>query len=300
MKHYLIILFTLLAASFSSISVASEVLPVKDTPAKTRPELQLANIYQPGINLQDYWVSEKLDGVRAYWDGKQLVSRQGNVFQAPQWFTDSLPESALDGELWIGRSQFEQVSGLVRRQIPDDALWLNVKYMVFDLPVSAFQGSVPESALSFDERLKHLEKIISSANAAHLQLIRQFKVTSQEALMNQLDDIVKQGGEGLMLHLGSSLYQSGRSDDLLKLKKYFDAEAVVVKQIPGKGKYRGMLGSLLVETKDKKLFKIGSGFTDAQRKNPPAIGSTITYKYFGLSSNGIPRFASFLRVRNKI
>jgi DNA ligase-1 len=255
---------------------------------KPKPGLLLANIYQSDIQLPNYWVSEKLDGVRAYWDGERLISRQGNVFQAPEWFIAPLPNIALDGELWLGRGKFELVSGIVRRQSPDKTDWLEVKFMIFDLP---------NHAGTFDKRLKRLEEIVTEIDAPHIQLVEQFKVASHEVLMKTLDDVVKQGAEGLMLHLASSVHKSGRSDDLLKLKKHFDAEAVVISHIPGKGKYEGMLGSMVVETADKKRFKIGSGFSDDERKTPPAIGSTITYKYFGLTRKGIPRFASFMRVR---
>ncbi len=279
MKLFFILLPFLLTPSFSHAS----------NPDDQTPELLLANIYQPGINLQDYWVSEKLDGVRAYWDGTHLISRQGNIYQAPAWFIAALPQIALDGELWIAREKFSQLSGLVRRQSPSDADWRDIKYMVFDLP-----GSDD----TFDERLKQLEQIIGSINAAHIQLIQQHKISSHEALMNKLDEIVQQGGEGLMLHRGSSKYINGRTDDLLKLKSYLDAEAVVIEHLPGSGKYKGMLGSMLVETADKKRFRIGTGFSDEERKNPPAIGSLVTYKYFGLTNNGIPRFASFVRVRD--
>ncbi len=273
-------LFTFLL--FSSFSFASS------TDQQT-PRLLLANIYQPGINLEDYWVSEKFDGVRAYWNGKHLMSRQGNIFHAPEWFTAVLPERALDGELWLGRGMFERLSGVVRRQSPDDSSWSGIKFLIFDLP--GHTGT-------FDERLKRLEEIVADTNMPHIQLVEQFKVSDHEALIKKLDELVKQGAEGLMLHLGSSLYKNGRYDDLLKLKKHFDAEAVVINYIPGKGKYEGMLGSVVVEMPDKQRFKIGTGFSDAERRNPPAIGSTITYKYFGLTKKGIPRFASFMRVRN--
>ena len=254
-----------------------------------KPNLLLANIYSTDIQLQNYWISEKLDGVRAFWNGANFVSRQGNVFHAPDWFTRALPEIELDGELWLGRGKFDQLSGLVRRESPDDADWGNIKFMIFELP---------NHAGSFDQRLKRLKAIVSEINAPHIQLVKQFKVASHDALNKKLDELVEQGAEGLMLHLGSSLYKSGRSDDLLKLKKYSDAEAVVIAHIPGKGKYKGMLGSILVETPDKRRFKIGTGFSDAERKNPPVIGATITYKYFGLTGKGIPRFASFMRVRD--
>lgn len=249
----------------------------------------LANIYSSDIQLQNYWISEKLDGVRAFWNGANFVSRQGNVFHAPVWFTRVLPKIELDGELWLGRGKFDQLSGLVRRDSPDDTDWQNIKFMIFELP---------NHAGSFDERLKRLKEIVADINAPHIQLVEQFKIANHEALNKKLDELVEQGAEGLMLHLASSLYKSGRSDDLLKLKKYMDAEAVVIGHLPGKGKYKGMLGSLEVETVDKRRFKIGSGFSDKERNNPPAIGSTITYKYFGLTGKGIPRFASFIRVRN--
>lgn len=253
------------------------------------PELLLANSYHSDIELQNYWVSEKYDGVRAYWNGVDFISRQGHIFPAPHWFKKPLPETALDGELWLGRGEFGALSGLVRRQSPDAEDWREIKFMVFDLP---------GSAEIFDRRLLQLKKIIADINAPHIQWVEQFKVASHEALAEMLDAVVAQGAEGLMLHRGSSQYQNGRSDDLLKLKKYSDAEAVVIGYLPGKGKYQGMLGSLEVETADKKRFKIGSGFSDAERKSPPAIGAIITYKYFGLTANGIPRFASFMRVRD--
>ena len=253
------------------------------------PDLLLANIFQSDIKLQNYWVSEKFDGVRAYWNGANFVSRQGNVFHAPEWFTGVLPKMALDGELWLGRGEFERLSGVVRRQSPDDSSWSGIKFMIFDLP--GHTGV-------FDERLKRLEEIVANIKTPHIQLVEQFKVPDHEALIKKLDDMVKQGAEGLMLHLGSSVYKNGRSDDLLKLKKHFDAEAVVIDYISGKGKYKGMLGSLEVETSEKTRFKIGSGFSDDERKHPPAIGSIVTYKYFGLTNKGIPRFASFVRVRH--
>lgn len=278
MKFYFV-LFLYLATSSFSFSSNND---------KEVPDLLLANIYRSGIKLQNYWISEKLDGVRAYWNGQHFISRQGNIFHAPEWFIKKLPETALDGELWLSRKKFEQLSGMVRRQSSNDSDWSHIKFMVFDLP---------DSPDTFNERLIQLRKIISGIHEPHIQLVKQFKISNHKILMKKLDDIVMQGGEGLMLHLGTSFYKNGRSDDLLKLKKYFDAEAVVIKYFQGKGKYKGMLGSLLVETADKKRFKIGSGFSDAERKSPPAIGSMITYQYFGLTRKGIPRFASFLRVR---
>ena len=139
-----------------------------------------------------------------------------------------------------------------------------------------------------------------SSSSPYLSLVEQRKFRDERDLMKHLDDVVDAGGEGLMLHLGSAQYRANRSDDLLKLKRYQDAEATVIEHLPGKGKYKGMLGSLMVETPDGKRFKIGSGFSDIQRQTPPAIGTTISYKYYGLTGNGTPRFASFLRIRSDI
>ncbi|MBL7003707.1 MAG: DNA ligase [Gammaproteobacteria bacterium] len=253
-----------------------------------QPDLLLANTYHKDIQLQDYWVSEKLDGVRAYWNGKNLISRQGIVFNAPKWFTKPLPHIALDGELWLARGQFEKLSGLVQRQTNTNKNWKPVKYMIFDLP---------NSDLTFSKRIKQMEKIIDKTNVSHLQMIQQYKVKNHQLLSQKLDDIVSKGGEGLMLHRGESLYEAGRNNDLLKLKKHQDAEAIVIKHLPGKGKFKNMMGALLVETEDRIRFKIGTGFSLQQRKNPPPIGTQITYKYFGLTNNGNPRFASFMRIR---
>lgn len=253
------------------------------------PELLLAENYNHNINLKEYWVSEKLDGVRALWNGQQLISRQGNIIHAPKWFIKVLPDISLDGELWSGRARFDELSGIVRRQKPADEDWGDIYYMVFDLP---------GSPLVFSQRLKQLKKIVSEIDAKQIQLIKQYRVASHTALHEKLEAMVAQGAEGLMLHAGSSLYKSGRHGDLMKLKKFDDAEAVVLKYFPGKGKYKGLMGSVLVENHDKKRFKIGTGFTVAERKNPPPIGSIITYKYSGLTKNGIPRFASYLRIRD--
>ena len=255
------------------------------------PALLLANVYSDQTDLRDYWVSEKLDGVRAYWDGQHLISRQGNRFVAPAWFTADFPDVPMDGELWMGRGTFEVLSGTVRQQRPDDDQWRRVSYMVFDIPV-------PD--LTFDERLARLTQLITVHAIPHLQLVEQYKVKDRTALMQGLEQVVTQGGEGLMLHRGASLYRAARSDDLLKLKTYEDAEAVVIAHLPGKGKYEGMMGSLLVEMPNRRRFKIGTGFSDAQRADPPPIGSTITYKYFGKTNSELPRFASFLRVRDEL
>ena len=254
-----------------------------------KPALMLANTYHDDIDLGAYWVSEKLDGVRAYWNGRQLISRGGNPIAAPAWFTDPLPATPLDGELWAGRRGFERVSATVLATAADDSQWRALAYWVFDLPASP---------LRFNERLPRLQALVAAANAPQLRLVQQVRLASKEALMTRLERVVAAGGEGLMLHRGDSLYRGQRSDDLIKLKTYADAEAVVIAQLPGKGKYAGKLGALLVQTADGRRFRLGSGFSDRERQAPPPIGAQVTYKYYGTSANGIPRFASFLRIRS--
>ncbi|PKF62225.1 DNA ligase [Psychromonas sp. psych-6C06] len=252
------------------------------------PPIQLASKYHSDIDISQYWVSEKLDGVRAYWDGQHLISRRGNIFPAPKWFIKDFPTQALDGELWIAREQFERVSGIVRTEQANDEDWQSIAFMIFDLP---------SSSKRFTARLKVMQQLVDDSPSPYLKMIPQQKYSSQQALQATLDRIINDGGEGLMLHHVDAYYQVKRSQDLMKLKRYDDAEAVVMAYIPGKGKHSGRMGSLLVKTKDGMSFKIGSGFTNAERENPPKIGDIITYQYIGKTKNGVPRFATFLRIR---
>ncbi|GGA23040.1 DNA ligase [Dyella nitratireducens] len=261
-------------------------------PATLTPSpVMLANVYHAGITLSDYWVSEKYDGVRGYWDGETLRTRSGAIIPAPAWFTAKLPKTPMDGELWAGRDRFEQASSTIRQQSADDEAWRHMRYMVFDLP--AHPGT-------FDQRIPVLQKLVAQIDCPWVQAVSQFKVANAAELQRKLDDIVQGGGEGLVLHRGASLYRAGRTGDLLKLKPFDDAEARVVAHVPGKGKYAGMMGSLLVELPDGTRFRIGTGFTDEQRHGPPPVGSTVTFRYQGKTAGGKPRFARFMRVRDEL
>ena len=254
-----------------------------------QPPLQLAAEYkQQDASL--YRVSEKLDGVRAYWNGRELLSRSGHRFSAPDWFVAGFPDSPLDGELWLGRGNFEALSAAVRRYQAVDSEWRNIRFMVFDLPAST---------QPFEARLRVLQQLIPSSQSTYLQLIEQRLVNDNAELAEWLSQVDTDGGEGLMLRHRHSVYQTGRNQDLLKLKQFQDAEAQVLAHLPGLGKYQGMLGALLVETPDGRRFKLGTGFSDQQRQQPPPIGATITYRYQGKTSQQLPRFASFMRIRNE-
>lgn len=250
----------------------------------------LAKIYHDEIDVAQYLVSEKFDGVRAIWDGKQLITRQGNPIVTPAWFAADFPKEQLDGELWIKRGAFDKVSGIVRKQVPVDADWRQVSYLIFELPHG--EGD-------FSLRYQKLKSIINKAKVTHLKLVKQFTVSNKTHLKQKMAAVVKAGGEGLMLHRANALYETGRSDVLLKLKPFLDAEAVVIAHLSGKGKYEGKMGALLVELPDGLQFKLGTGFTDAQRANPPAVGSIVTFLYQEKTKKGKPRFARFLRVRKE-
>ena len=255
--------------------------------AEDRPSLLLAEKYHEDIDLTAYWASEKLDGVRAFWDGEKLISRGGNTFAAPPWFTADFPTIPLDGELWVGRGQFEETASIVSRHTPHDG-WRWVRYMVFDLP---------EDPGTFDVRLQNLSAAVAASPNKFLAIIPQYKMPDHKALMETLDTVVADGGEGLMLHRGDSRYHGGRSMDLLKLKRFDDAEGIVIAHNPGKGRLAGLMGSVTVRTEQGITVKIGSGFSDEERKNPPPIGTTITFRHQGFTASGKPRFAVFWRVR---
>ena len=262
--------------------------PVQTVSPIAPPALLLAKELPADVCVSDYLISEKYDGVRAFWDGRVLRFRGGGVVAAPEWFTRALPAQALDGELWSGRGRFEATSGIVRQAVPNEADWRRIKYMVFELP---------NAVGDFEGRVRQMTQIAHQARNPQLVAVTQFRLPDRVALQRQLDEVVRSGGEGLMLHLASAAYETGRSDVLYKLKPLQDAEAVVIAHVSGKGKYAHQLGALRVRAADGREFNVGGGLSDAQRAHPPAVGATITYQFNGLTVKGMPRFARFLRMR---
>lgn len=283
-------------------AIASAIAPVigllagKDAQAASStatdpvpPPLLLAKVAGPQVDVARYLVSEKLDGVRAYWTGERLLFRSGAPIPAPAWFTERLPHHPLDGELWLARGRFDAVSGLLRQdQSANDPLWQVLTYQLFELP------GVPGDFSRRVEQLRHL----TAADPAmrHVHVADQRHVADQAELQRWLAQVIAAGGEGLMLHLADAPYLTGRSEVLLKLKPQLDAEAVVIAHLPGKGRHTGRLGALQVSSEDGRTFAIGSGLTDELRDHPPAIGSIVVYRYRGLTSRGLPRFATFWRM----
>ncbi len=247
------------------------------------PDLLLAQEFK-GQDVNGWAMSEKLDGVRAYWDGKRLISRQGNAFQPPPGYTAHFPPYPLDGELYSGRGQFEQISAAVRTQNGD---WKNIRLHVFDVPKA--QGNLYQ-------RLAVLSGWLKQHPQAPINVIAQTPVRNQAQVQAFLKEIEAKGGEGVMLRNPNTPYHGGRSSNLLKLKSQYDAECTVTRHHEGKGKYAGKLGAVSCKNQHGE-FRIGSGFKDADRDNPPPVGSVITYRYRGFTQKGTPRFATFLRVR---
>jgi DNA ligase-1 len=251
------------------------------------PPLLLAESWDGQANLAGWWMSEKLDGVRAYWTGQEFLSRLGNRLHAPEWFTAGLPTEPLDGEFWIARKGFQRTVSIVRRQDKTD-LWNEVRFLIFD---------APGAGTAFEGRLRAIESILQKNRPPFARALDQSLCNGTDHLRSELARIESLGGEGLMLRQPESLYATGRSPTLLKVKSFVDSEARVVGHEPGKGRHKGRLGALLVELPNGKRFAVGTGLSDAERSNPPSSGSTITFRYQELTDGGVPRFPSYVGVR---
>ena len=240
------------------------------------------------VDPAGWWMSEKLDGVRAWWNGTDFVSRQGNIYMAPDWFKAGLPSHALDGELWIARQAFQRTISVVKRQDGGE-MWRAVRYLAFD---------VPQLGAPFEERQRALGEICLSTGSQFLKLVDQAVCRGKAHLKQELDQLVALGAEGLMIRKPGSLYEAGRSHTILKVKPFKDAEGVVVGHTPGKGRHQGVLGALIVRIPSGKEFSVGTGLSDAERRSPPKIGATITYSYTELTNDGIPKCGAFVAVRD--
>lgn len=247
----------------------------------------LAESWDGVVDVTDWWISEKLDGVRAYWDGSQFLSRLGNVYSAPDWFTAGLPNEPLDGELWLQRKQFQKTVSIVRRKDQSEH-WKQIRFVVFD---------APGRKDPFEARIEYLNDLVRQNGPEYAVSHEHSRCQGIDHLKSELQRVESLGGEGLMLRQPASLYVAGRSSTLLKVKTFHDAEARVVGHQAGAGRHKGRLGALQVVLADGTEFSVGTGFSDAEREAPPAIGSTITFRYQELSDGGVPRFPSYVGVR---
>ncbi|CAB9512225.1 U-box domain-containing protein [Seminavis robusta] len=268
-----------------------------DQDASIPAKIMLAHSYKKDNRMDPtgWLMSEKLDGMRAWWDGhtRKLWSRQGKAIYAPDWWLQSLPpDIILDGELWLGRGKFQECMSIVRRQDRPQT-WNEITFVVFDAPdgTTVFDG--------YEERYKKAEEALKKVSAAQqFAKLHPYEICDgKEHVKSKLEELEQQGAEGLMLRKPGSLYRGGRSNDLLKVKSSRDDEAVVASHEVGRGRHGGRLGAVHVVNRAGKRFKVGSGFTDAQREDPPPVGSVITYRYNELTNSGIPRFPVFVRIR---
>ncbi len=254
------------------------------------PPLLLAQSWDNVVDLAGWWMSEKLDGVRAYWDGKQFISRQGNLYHAPDWFVETLPDTPLDGELWLNRKKFQRTVSIVRRQDKSD-LWKEIRFLVFDAP------AIKDP---FEKRLQAIREMMGDKKHPYVAQHEHVLCRNLEHLAAELTRVEALGGEGLMLREPGSMYETGRSSTLLKVKTFHDAEATVIGHQEGLGKHKSRLGALQVRLADGTEFAVGTGFSDRERAAPPVVGSVITFRYQELSDAGVPRFPSYVGVRHDV
>ncbi|TLS67227.1 DNA ligase [Mariprofundus erugo] len=250
-------------------------------------EILLLKTWQPDQDVSGWLMSEKLDGVRARWDGQHLISRGGHRYHAPAWFTKDFPPFAVDGELWSKRGDFEQILSIVLRQHPHDG-WKQLALHVFEVPDQA--GGLPE-------RLQRLTNHLTAHPSPYLKIIRQLPCKDNRHLQRFMQQLVARGAEGVVVRNPLAPYQTGRSNGALKVKPYFDQECTVIDYKPGKALPAGQTGSLLCRLDNGVEISIGSGLHQQLRTAPPPQGQRITFKYYGLTAKGVPRHPVFLRPR---
>lgn len=254
--------------------------------SEARPGM-LPQTYDASCDIAGWLVSEKLDGVRSFWDGTALWSKNGRRLQPPPEFVAQLPAFAVEGELWGGRDSYEKTAAIVLQQQPHDG-WLQLQLAIFD---------VPAEPGTFIHRIAKAHAWFTTHPSPYAFVITQTPVRDRSELQQKLQQVRDLGGEGLIVRNPAAMYAAGRSAEVLKVKEYADAEAVVIGHLPGQGQNLGRLGALLVQRPDGTRFKIGSGFSAAERSAPPALGTVITYKHYGFFASGLPRFPSFVRIR---
>ena len=273
----------------TSIKLVFAYLILVQAALATKPDLFLLKTYDDSKDVVGWVMSEKLDGIRGFWTGKELVSRGGNPIHAPAWFTQNYPPFAIDGELWTQRGDFENISSIVRSKNSNQR-WKHITHNIFE---------VPGQSGGLLKRLGVLKEYLRKNPNPYLQIIPQTVINTKGQLADFLKEVTTDKGEGVVVRNPNSLYQTGRLSSALKVKQYFDTECIVLEILPGKGKYQNMMGSVLCQTDTGKKLKIGSGFKDKDRANPPAIGSKITFKYYGFTKKGSFKYPVYLRVRQE-
>jgi len=251
------------------------------------PKLFSLKVYRDDLNVTGWVMSEKLDGVRAYWDGKQLISRSGRIFNPPRSFTQGFPSFALDGEIWSRRGEFEHIVSIVNTKDSKEG-WNELTYNIFE---------VPHQKGGLLQRLNVLEAYLETHLAEKLHILKQTKINDEYVVRSFFEKVIEHGGEGIVLRDPNERYYTGRTSSALKHKPFTDAECRVTAILEGKGKFKDQMGAVKCDYKGK-IIKIGSGFTSEQRKHSFEIGTVVSFKYYGLTHLGNPKYPVFLRVRS--
>ena len=273
----------------TSIKLVFAYLMLVQVALATKPDLFLLKTYDDSKDVVGWVMSEKLDGIRGFWTGKELLTRGGMKLTPPKWFIKNYPPFAIDGELWTKRNDFENISSIIRSKNSKQR-WKSVSHNIFE---------VPSQSGGLLKRLSVLKEYLRENPNPYLKILPQTVINAKGQVADFLKEVSADKGEGVVVRNPNTLYQTGRLSSALKVKQYLDAECTVLEILPGKGKYQNMMGSVLCQTDSGKKLKIGSGFKDKDRANPPAIGSKITFKYYGFTKKGSFKYPVYLRVRQE-
>ena len=273
----------------TSIKLVFAYLMLVQVALATKPDLFLLKTYDDSKDVIGWVMSEKLDGIRGFWTGKELLTRGGMKLTPPKWFIKNYPPFAIDGELWTKRNDFENISSIIRSKNSKQR-WKSVSHNIFE---------VPSQSGGLLKRLSVLKEYLRENPNPYLKILPQTVINAKGQVADFLKEVSADKGEGVVVRNPNTLYQTGRLSSALKVKQYLDAECTVLEILPGKGKYQNMMGSVLCQTDSGKKLKIGSGFKDKDRANPPAIGSKITFKYYGFTKKGSFKYPVYLRVRQE-
>ena len=274
----------------------------------------LAKNFDEDVDIDGWYASEKWDGYRSVWNGKNFVSRTGKSFDVPDWYCSIMPPSiALDGELWLGRGKFEDC-GLLRKKRPtkesEIKKW-NEEWLKKEVVFNVFD--IMNLNVEFEKRMKQLKTLVKDRNKCMKKLninksnpiltfTEQTKVNKVEAL-EMAKEVIKGGGEGIMLRKPGSLYEAKRSKTLYKIKEVDDMEVRIDGYKNGTGKYKGILGSFTCSLLNKPDIKCNvSGMNDKIRNSyltTHPVGTIITITYNGVTGLGKPRHPRYLRIRHQ-
>ena len=213
-----------------------------------------------GQTVEGWLASEKIDGIRALWNGSQFVSRNGVTFAVPDWFKVGMPDCLLDGEFFAGSLGLTISATQAGR-------WQEVTFHAFDAP-------------SGDKFKDRVARLATMALPAHCEVVRHWSTDTVGAI-RKADEIASAGGEGLVVRDPSKPYAAGRSSSALKIKPTRSAE-MIVKGFHG----RGIVGDWCGVT-----VKLNTG-------EKVELGDRVTFAFSGVTDNGIPRCPSFIALRD--